>query len=230
MGTLLKRDGNTIAAVNSISAIEIELETMDVTTLNTVSGFREFIGTLFSGGDVTLDCNYVAGDTDGQAGLKADQAAKTVQSFELVFPAALGASVTFDALVTKFGIGDVKVDGKVGLKVTLKISGEVTINEDASDGLTTDFFTISESAVVSPAPANDDYEYIATVLTAIASVTVTPHGTGVITVNGAAVTSGAASTAIALGAAGSITDITIVQKDTGKVPVSYVIHVFRAAS
>jgi len=230
MGTLLKRDGHTIGSVNSISAVEITLETMDTTTLNSTSGFREFIGTLYSGGEVTLECNYDPSDADGQGGLKADQVAKLVQSFELIFPAETGTTVTFNGVITKWGIGDVKVDGKVALTVVIKISGEVTVNQTESDGLTTDYFTISESAVVSPDPANDVYEYIATVLTGVSSVTVTPHGTGVITVNGAAVTSGAASTAIALGAAGSITDITISQKDTGKVPVSYVIHVFRAAS
>lgn len=231
MGTLLKRDGNTIGEVNSISAVEITLETMDVTTLNSTSGFREFIGTLYSGGEVTIDCNYDPSDTNGQGGLKADQVAKTIQDFELVFPAATGTTVTFSGIITKWGIGDVKVDGKVGLKVTIKISGEVTVNQTASTGLTTTFFSISESAVVMPAAAGDVYEYVATVLTGVTSVTVTPiAATGVITVNGATVATGEASTAIALGAAGSITDITITQQNTNKVPVSYVIHLFRAAS
>jgi len=231
MGTLLKRNGHTIAEVNSISAVEITLETMDTTTLNSTSGFREFIGTHFSGGDVTLECNYDPSDADGQGGLKADQVAKIVQSFELVFPPETGTTVAFSGVITKWGIGDVKVDGKVGLKVTIKVSGEITVNQLESEGLTTTFFSISADADISPDPANDVYEYIATVLDEITSVTVTPYAaTGVITVNGAVVTSGQASTAITLGAKGSITDITITQKDTGKVPLAYVIHLFRAAA
>jgi hypothetical protein len=60
-------------------------------------------------------------------------------------------------------------------------------------------------------------------------VTVTPTATaGVITVNGSVVTSGAASSAIALGSAGSVTPITIIVQEVGKVAVTYNLLVARA--
>ena len=53
---------------------------------------------------------------------------------------------------------------------------------------------------------------------------------GIITVNGNVVDSGEASAAIALGAAGSITTITIVVSETGKVAKTYTVRVARSAS
>jgi hypothetical protein len=230
MGVVLERDGHAIASITNIGGIETTLETIDVTALDSPNNFREFIGSLFDAGEVTLEGNFVAGDTDGQVALLADHLARTVQSFVLTFPTSITATWTFSALVTKYKAGDFTVDGLVAFAATLKVSGQPVLATVASDGLTTDYFTISESAVVSPAASATVYDYIATVLTAITSVTVTPHGTGVLRVNGAVVATGVASTAIALGAAGSINDITITQTDTGKVAKTYKIKLFRAAS
>jgi hypothetical protein len=67
-------------------------------------------------------------------------------------------------------------------------------------------------------------------LTDVASITVTPTAAaGVITVNGNAVTSGEASSAITLGAAGSNTTITVVVTETNKAPKTYTIVVVRPA-
>jgi hypothetical protein len=231
-GTTLSRGAglDLIAEISKIGGIEITLGTIDVTTLTSADDFREFIGGLFEAGEVPIEGNFIAGDTDGQVALMADQLAKTVQEFVITFPAEITATWSFDALVTKFKVGDYAVGGKLDFSATLKISGKPVLAIGTSDGLTTDFFTLSESAVISPDPANDVYDYIATVLTAIESVTVTPHGTGVLKVNGSVVATGEASTAITLGEAGTITDITITQTDTGKVAKTYKIKLFRAAS
>lgn len=66
----------------------------------------------------------------------------------------------------------------------------------------------------------------AVVLTAVATVTVTPTGDGVITVNGVPVTSGQASGAIAL-VGGTAKVITIVATETGHAPKTYTISVTR---
>lgn len=233
-GTTLKRggiNGDLIAEISKIGGIEITLGTIEATTLTSADDFREFIGTLFEAGEVPIEGNFIAGDTDGQVALMADQIAKTVQSFVVTFPTAITATWSFDALVTKFKVGDYAVGGKLDFSASLKISGKPILAIGASTGLTTTFFAISESAVIVPAPANAKYEYVATVLTAIASVTVTPiAAAGVITVNGNIVATGQPSSAITLGTAGSVTDITIAVTETGKVAKTYVIHVARAAS
>jgi hypothetical protein len=231
MGVVLERDGHAIASITSIQGIETTLETIDVTALDSPGNFREFIGTLFDAGELTLEGNFVAGDTNGQQGLLADHLSRTVQSFVLTFPTSITATWTFSALVTKFKAGDFKVDGLVAFTATLKVSGQPMLAVGASNGLTTPFFDISESAVIMPDPAGDVYDYLATVLTGVTSVTVTPTATtGVIKVNGSTVATGVPSSAITLGGAGSITTITITQTDTGKVAKAYTIRLFRAAS
>ena len=98
-----------------------------------------------------------------------------------------------------------------------------------STGLTTPFFVISNSAVVVPTKAGNIYKYIATVLTAVASVTITPTATaGVIKVNDIIVATGVASNAITLGSAGSITRATITVQETNKTIKTYDIDIVRA--
>ena len=230
-GATLARDGHTIAEITKIGGIEINLETLDVTTLTSPDSFKEFIGTWFEASEVPIEGNFIAGDTDGQVALMADQLAMTVQSFVLTLPTAITATWSFSALVTKYKVGDYAVGGKIDFSASLKISGKPTLAIGASTGLTTPFFAISESAVIVPAPSQTTYDYIATVLTGVSSVTVTPTATaGVITVNGTVVATGQASGAIALGAAGSVTTVTIVVTETAKVAKTYIVRVARAAS
>ena len=230
-GVVLTREGDPIAEITKISPQSNKQDTVDVTTLSSVGNYREFIAGWKDAGELQIEGNFVAGDTLGQQMLLADFEAGTVSSYVLTFPTAITATLAFEALVTEFGIGGFAVGDKVPFSATLKISGASDLAVGTSDGLTTPFFAISESAVVSPAPAAAKYDYIATVLTAVASVTVTPTAvTGVITVQGSTVVTGQASTAIALGSAGTITDIVITQKDTKKVAKTYRIKLFRAAS
>ena len=230
-GVVLEREGVAIAEITKISPQSNKQDTVDVTTLSSVGNYREFIAGWKDAGELQIEGNFVAGDIAGQQAVFADFEAGIVSGYVLTFPTAITATLTFSALVTEFGIGGFAVGDKVPFNATLKISGASSLAVGTSDGLTTPFFEISESAVISPAPATAKYDYIATVLTAISSVTVTPTAaTGVLTVQGGTVVSGAASTAIALGAAGTITDIVITQKDTKKVAKTYRIKLFRAAA
>ena len=200
-GVVLEREGVAIAEITKISPQSNKQDTVDVTTLSSVGNYREFIAGWKDAGELQIEGNFVAGDVAGQQAVFADFEAGTVSSYVLTFPTAITATLTFSALA-------------VGM----------------SDGLTTPFFAISESAVISPAPSATKYDYIATVLTAVTSVTVTPTGTGVLTVQGSVVATGEASTAITLGAAGTIKDIVVTQKNTGKVAKTYRLKLFRAAS
>ena len=229
-GVVLEREGVAIAEITKISPQSNKQDTVDVTTLSSVGNYREFIAGWKDAGELQIEGNLVAGDVAGQQAVFADFEAGTVSGYVLTFPTAITATLTFSALVTEFGIGGFAVGDKVPFNATLKISGAATLAISASDGLTTPFFEISESAVISPDASASEYDYIATVLTAVTSVTVTPTGGGVLTVQGSVVATGEASTAITLGAAGTIKDIVITQKNTGKVAKTYRIKLFRAAS
>lgn len=230
LGAVITLDSNPIAEVINIDGVSVQRKMLDATTLGSTDDYEEFIGGTKSVKPLKLDMNWIAGDTSGQVALLAALEDGLAHDFVITFPTKITATWTFSALVADWTPGSMKQGAKIDASCTLQFSGKPTLGIGASDGLTTDYFTISESAVVLPTPAATKYDYVATVLTAITSVTVTPHGTGVLRVNGTVVISGAASTAIALGAAGTITDITITQTDTGKVAKTYKVKLFRAAS
>ncbi len=230
MGVTLTRDGHAIAEISKIGGIETTLETIDVTTLTSPDNFKEFLGTFFDAGELAIEGNFIAGDTDGQQGLLADHRGRTVQSFVLTFPEEITATASFSALVTKFKVGDFSVGSKIDFSATLKITGTFDLAIGASIGLTTPYFDVSGYPNIVPAPDGDVYDYVAAVATGVSSVTVTPTATvGVIKVNGNVVSSGQASGSIALGEAGSLTTITIEVTETGKVAMIYTIRVARAA-
>lgn len=228
-GTMIARNGNTIAELTTINGPAMTADTIEMTNHQSSDDFREFIQGLKDAGEIALEGNFIPGDSDGQIGLNTDFLSGVVQSFVITFPGNI-ATWTFSGIVTRIET-QAPFDGKLAFMATIKVTGKPTLGISLSTGLTTPFFAISESAVITPDPANDDYTYVATVLTGVASVTVTPTASaGVITVNGNVVATGVASSAIALGAAGSVTVITIVVTETNKAPKTYTIYLSRAAS
>jgi hypothetical protein len=117
----------TIAEVRDIEGPELELETKDVTSHDS-GGWKEHIGTLLSGGEVSFDLNFIPQNaTQGyDGGLLEDMVNRTKRNFKLVFPDSPATEWAFAALVTGFspsaGVGDeLKAD------VTLLISGQPTL-------------------------------------------------------------------------------------------------------
>lgn len=234
-GVVLKRNGNVIGEVTQVGDIEIKQDTEDVTSHQSTARYNEIVGTILKGGDLKLEGNFLPSDTLGQIGLKGDMEAGTLQVFTLDFPPAILAQWTFNAVVTSWKIPALPVDKSVKWEATLEISGQPVLSLTASAGLTTPFLAVSGAGtLIVPAPANAVYNYVANIVTTVTNVTITPTAAaGVITItaNGVSqvVTSGAPSTAITLGAAGSIVIATISVKETGKVAVIYIVDLTRAA-
>ncbi len=137
-GTLLKRgDGGgpevftTVAEVLSISGPTISRDAVDVTTMDSPNEWREFIGGLKDGGEVTFDVVYDPVDPtiEPVAGLLSELAlasGSAVTNWELVFPDPAATVWTFPAILTGVEPAEA-IEDKVMLSVTLKISGEPTI-------------------------------------------------------------------------------------------------------
>lgn len=228
-GTTLKKGAVAIAELTNIGGPSLSAATIDVTSHDSADGYREFIQSLRDGGDISIEGNFIPGNA-GQAALVADLNDGSLDEYTITLPTAMATTWTFDAIVTAFECSE-PYDAKVSFTATLKVSGKPALSVTASAGLTTPFFVISESAVVTPDEAGDVYLYVATVLTGVTSVTVTPTATaGVIKVNGNIVATGEASSAITLGAAGSNTEITITVQETNKTIKTYTIWVARAAA
>lgn len=230
-GTTLTWHGETVVELTRIGAVKLSVTKVDSTTLSSPDFYKEFIPGLLDPGDVEIEGLFRPDDA-GQTALKTDMEARTSHSFTIAFPTALSTTTwTGTAYITAFEAGDVTIEGMIPFTAMMSIVGKPTLGVTASAGLTTPWFAISESAVIVPSPAGAVYNYVATVLTGITSVTVTPTAaTGIITVQGNTVASGNASSPITLGAAGSITEITIIVTETGKSPKTYTIWLTRAAA
>lgn len=230
-GATITWNGNDIAEMTTIGVPKTTVDTIDVTNNDSTDGYREFLAGLHNGGTFSITGNFIAGDTDGQIALQTDMAAGTTR--EIVITKSSGFTFTANAICTSFGPDDL-VQGTstaVTFAAEFQITGKPTFAVTTSTGLTTPFFAMSESAVIVPDPANAVYEYVATVLTGVSSVTITPTATaGTITVDGNTVATGEASSAITLGSAGSVTTSTIVVTETGKAPKTYTVYIARAAT
>jgi len=230
-GTSITIDSTAIAELTNIGGVDISMDTIDVTNHDSPDAFREKIAGLIDAGQIPIEGNFYPGDT-GQMALLAKLLARTVGVFVITFPASIGAAWTFNALVVGFKAADAPIDGQLPFSANLEITGKPTLAVTASTGLTTPFFTVSGAGtLIVPTASGSVYDYVVNIATAITSVTITPTAAaGVITVNSNIVATGVASSAITLGAAGSITEAVIVVQETGKTAKTYNLQLVRAAA
>lgn len=132
VGTSFKRQSDAssdgapytaIAEVNSISGPNMSRSTIDVTSLDSTGGYREFIAGFRDGGEVTLEMNFSLSTYDQ---MKDDFENENTHNYQIVLPDTGATTFQFAALVTALGMG-VPMDDKVTSSVTLKISGQVTL-------------------------------------------------------------------------------------------------------
>ncbi|MCK9281385.1 MAG: phage tail tube protein [Melioribacteraceae bacterium] len=113
-----------IAEINSISGPNLSRDTIDVTSLDSTGGYREFIPGFRDGGEISLDMNFTH---DGFADLKADFEMEGVWDYQIVFANTDVTTFDFAGIITAIGIA-VPMDDKVTASVTIKISGPVTVS------------------------------------------------------------------------------------------------------
>jgi len=231
-GIALTMNGNAIAEIENMGDIGLKADTIDVTNHDSANNVKEFIGGLLEGEDISIEGNFIAGNTTGQIAMFAALQARTVQAFVMTFPTVITATWTFSAVITDFKTKH-PIKDKIGFTAKLKISGLPVLAISSSVNATT--ITISVGTII-PAWSATVYEYADAVVTGTASVTVTVTDATAASITvydsftgGTTVcTSGNPSAAQNLGAAGSITRLIITCTDTGKVPKIYTIIVARA--
>ena len=113
-----------ISEINSITGAGKTRDTIDVTSLDSTGGYREFIGGFRDGGTVTLPMNFTRSTYDT---MNTDYESDDLQNYEILLPDAEGTSFEFEALVTELGLA-IPADDKVTADVTLKVSGQIIIN------------------------------------------------------------------------------------------------------
>jgi len=128
VGTLFRRWSGSawvnIAEVNSISGPSMTRETIDVTSLDSTGGYREFIAGFRDAGTLQLTMNFTRSTYDT---MKDDFEDDSAQNYEIVLPDDENTTLEFAGLVTECPI-EIPTDDKVTSTVTIKITGQVTVN------------------------------------------------------------------------------------------------------
>ena len=117
---------HTIANISSIGEIAQTSEEVDVTTLDSEGGYREYMQGMRDSGEVELTGYHDAGDA-GQKALRSAYADGKIGTFQVDFPD--GSRVEFSGFVKGHTIGAAEVDGAVGFGAVVRISGAVTVTE-----------------------------------------------------------------------------------------------------
>lgn len=130
-GTILRftPDGGesvTVGKLTSVGEIAPDSEMLDVTTLDSQDGYREYIQGYRDAGEVELSGYHDASD-QGQKALREAFSSGRVGAFEVVFPD--GVTASFSALVKSVSLGAAEVDGAIGFGAVLRVTGAVSISE-----------------------------------------------------------------------------------------------------
>ena len=116
---------SAIAEITAINGPNMSRDTIETTSLDTIDGYRTFIGSFRDGGEVSLEMNF---NRDGWDQFKTDFESAVLKNYQIDMTDSADPDETvmdFAALVTALGVG-ITTDDKVTAPVTLKISGAVT--------------------------------------------------------------------------------------------------------
>ena len=126
LGTKIKKGEIAIGSLSTIGGIEITGETIDVTTLDSEGGYREFIAGFKDGGEVPIEGFYDPAST-AQAAMQTSLDAGLPEPYTIEFPTTPKASWAFQGVVTSFKVGDAETDGTIAFASTIKVSGKPTL-------------------------------------------------------------------------------------------------------
>lgn len=128
VGTVFQRWSGSvwekIAEVNSISGPSMTRDFIDVTSLDSTGGFREFITGFRDGGTVSLTMNFTRTSYDK---MLLDFEDDDPHYYEIVLPDDVNTSFEFCGYVTELPL-EIPTDDKITANVTIKVSGRVTVN------------------------------------------------------------------------------------------------------
>ena len=122
LGTTLTFNGVPVGTLSSISEISCDSELIDVTTLQSKDGCKEFIQGAKDAGEIKLSGFHVK-DEAGQCALREAYDTGSAGTVLVTFPD--GATVTFPALVKSHALGAAQVDGAIAFTCVLRAVGQV---------------------------------------------------------------------------------------------------------
>ena len=123
-GTIFSRNAVPLAEINSIEGPGKSRETIEVTRLEDVDGYRQYIGGLREPGTVTLNMNYYR---EGFDLLNTDFESDDVQAYTIAIPDDDETTFTFNGLVTELPV-TIPIGDKITMNVTIQISGIISVS------------------------------------------------------------------------------------------------------
>lgn len=115
-----------VGKLTSVGEIAPEAEEVDITTLESTGGYREYMQGFRDSGELEITGFHDADDA-GQTALRTAFASGASGVFEVKFPD--DTAVTFSGFIKSHTIGSAEVDGAIGFGAVIRISGAVTVTE-----------------------------------------------------------------------------------------------------
>lgn len=114
-----------VEEVTDITLGGVSIPQIDTTHLMSTS--KEFLAGLKDNGTAEISANFTNGPV--QAAVRADADLGTIAPYQIILGGgATPITIDFDAFVTKYDGPNAKVDGKLEIKVSFKITGDITIS------------------------------------------------------------------------------------------------------
>lgn len=126
LGTTLNAGTEKVGGLTSIGGLELTSDTIDVTTLDSEGGYREFINGFKDAGEVAVEGFFYGGTDVGQKAMYTLFESGASEEFKIEFPVETGASWEFDGLVTGFSTS-VDLEDPLSFSATIKVSGKPTL-------------------------------------------------------------------------------------------------------
>ena len=234
IGATLTVGATNIGTITKITSPQMKRTAIDVTTLSTPNGFKQFIAGLADPGKIVAEGFFNTADS-GQNLLYNKFVGGTVDTYTLTFPSITGASWTATCFIDELDLGtNVDLTKALDFKMSLQVSGQPNIGTSVTQGLSGLTLTGTAGAL-SPTFANGIYAYAYT-FTTTNSITVTPTaGTQqqytmyVDGLNQGTFNTGSVSPSIAFASAGTAHKIDLVVSGTGYTPLTYSVIAVRTS-
>ena len=129
IGTTLTVNSKTVGGLTSINGVEINADTIDVSSLDNATGYREKEPGFKDVGDVTVS-GFLDGDDAGQAECMTLLNSGAIVACQIIFPQKIGKTWSFQASVVRFSTG-AEVGNAVTFEASFAVTGQPTLGSSS---------------------------------------------------------------------------------------------------
>lgn len=131
-GTLLKLGDEaspevwtTIAEITGLTGPGEKLDLIECTHMESPSNYKEYIPSLVDGGEVSIDLNFLPGNSVQQS-IRTAMTARTKKHFQITWTNTGGTKYAFYGYVTSFQ-PSAKINDKLSASITIKVTSTISL-------------------------------------------------------------------------------------------------------